>query len=111
MQIFSNVTPLSMRLSQLDQAVKFYARRVPKTLTGMYKIQRMALTFFKSIAQKYDEFLSCVIQGAGEEAWASFLRNSQSSGYAHSPNKPKSLDKYCLPVIKLMARKCNKGPQ
>jgi hypothetical protein len=55
-----------------------------------------------------DEFLNHIIQVTGDETWVSFVNTetkeqSKQWMHTHSSNKPKSLNKQCLPVRKPMA--------
>jgi hypothetical protein len=90
---------------------KFCARWISKMLTGAHKTQRMAsvLTFLQQYHKEGDDFLNHIV--LGDETWVAFV-NVETKGLSkqwmntHSPNKPRQLDslnKHCLPAIKLMA--------
>jgi hypothetical protein len=88
---------------------KFCTRWVPKMLTGMHKMQRMALalTFLEQYHKDGNEFLSHIVWVTGDEIWVSFVNvetKEQSKQWmrTHPPNKPKML-KQTLSARKLMA--------
>jgi hypothetical protein len=55
-----------------------------------------------------NDFLNHIVRVSGYKKWASFVNletkeKSKRCMHTHSPNKPKSLNKHCLPARKLMA--------
>jgi hypothetical protein len=86
----------------------FCARWVPKMLSGEHKTQRVAsaLTFLERHHKDGDEFLHHIIRVTDDQTWVSFLNaetkeNSKNWMHSHSTNKPKILNKRCLPARKL----------
>jgi hypothetical protein len=74
-------------------------------LAGEHKTQRMASAFVDFLERYHkdgDEFLNHVVRVTGDEIWVSFVHvetkeQSKQWMHAHSPNKPKILNKCCLP--------------
>jgi predicted lactoylglutathione lyase len=82
---------------------KFWARWFPNMLTDTHKAQRMisALTCSEQYYKECDEFLNHIVR-VGDETCVSFVNFetkqwSKQWMHTHPLNKPKSLNKHCLP--------------
>jgi hypothetical protein len=84
---------------------KFCTRWVPKMLMGAYKNRewlQLLQTFLEQYHKDGKEFLSYIVRVTGDETWVSFVNvvtkeQSKQWMHTHSPTKPKSLNKCCLP--------------
>jgi hypothetical protein len=78
-------------------------------LTGVHKMQRIAMAsaFSEPYHKDADDFLNHIVQVTSDETWVLFVNvdtkeQSKQWMHTHSPNKPKKLNKCCLPARKLM---------
>jgi hypothetical protein len=89
---------------------KFWARWVPKLLTGAHKKQRTAsaLTFLQRYHEDGDEFLNYIVRvivmKPGFHLWMMKPKSSRSSGCTHiHQTSRKSSNKLCLPVVTIIS--------
>jgi hypothetical protein len=83
---------------------KYCARWVPKMFMGAHKTQRIisALTFLERYHKYGYEFPNRIMRVTIDGTWVLFvnvetIEQSKHWMNTHSPNKPKSLNKRCLP--------------